>query len=161
MKVRMAKPEDIPLGIAMSRVFYEEGDYEGGLFEPPAAEKFAMEIMESPNGFCCIAEDDKGAIRGMHLGGIVQHMFGTTGQAISYIFFVEPSSRGGTAGRRMVREFEDWAREKGVIDVLAGIDSGINIDRTKGFYEALGYKTVGYQFKKLLTNNDKKEKENG
>tara|TARA_B100000902_G_C27072833_1_gene794916 strand:+ start:368 stop:853 length:486 start_codon:yes stop_codon:yes gene_type:complete len=161
MKVRMAKPEDIPVGIAMSRIFYEEGEFEGGVFEPQAAEKFAMEVMQSPNGFCCLAEDDEGAIRGMHLGGIVQHMFGTTGQAISYIFFVEPSSRGGTAGRQMVRKFEKWAKEKGVLDVLAGNDSGIEIERTKGFYEALGYHVVGYQFKKLLTDDIEKEKENG
>lgn len=161
MKTRMATPEDIPIGIAMSRIFYEEGDFEGGIFEPEVAEKFALEVMESPQGFCCVAEDDDGNIRGMHLGGIVQHMFGSSGQAISYIFFVEPGSRGGTAGRQMVRKFENWALGKGVIDVLAGNDSGIEIERTKGFYEALGYKVVGYQFKKLLTEDTEKENENG
>ena len=61
----------------------------------------------------------------------------------------------------MVRRFEDWALGKGVVDVLAGNDSGIEIERTKGFYEALGYKVVGYQFKKLLTEDTEKENENG
>ena len=47
-----------------------------------------------------------------------------------------------------------------MVDVLAGNDSGIEIERTKGF-EALGYKVVGYQFKKLLTEDTEKENENG
>lgn len=41
--------------------------------------------------------------------------------------------------KRLVAEFEAWARQQGCLNVTAG-DIGINLERTEKLYEHLGYK---------------------
>jgi len=60
-----------------------------------------------------------------------------------YIWYVRPEYRGGMAGVRLLRMFEDWAVDAGAAQILTGATSGINRERGAALLERLGYVPTG------------------
>jgi len=60
-----------------------------------------------------------------------------------YIWYVKPKYRGGMVGVRLLRMFENWALDAGVVQILTGATSGIKSERGAALLERLGFVPTG------------------
>jgi hypothetical protein len=51
---------------------------------------------------------------------------------------------------KLVKSLETWAKEMNVDDLHLGQTTAVDMDKTRQFYERLGYKTVGFNTVKHL-----------
>jgi GNAT superfamily N-acetyltransferase len=65
-------------------------------------------------------------------------------------FYVLPEYRGSRAAIKLVKSLETWAKQTGADDLHLGQTTAVDIDKTRQFYERLGYKTVGFNTIKHL-----------
>jgi len=63
---------------------------------------------------------------------------------------VLPEHRGCSAELKLIRKLEGWANDTGVNDICIGQTTKVNMDKTKQFYERLGYQVVGFNTVKHL-----------
>lgn len=83
--------------------------------------------------------------------GVITTMFFSDDRAASdRAWFVRRDRRGSMAAVTLVRDFEEWAKEKGVRKFFLGQSTGVNVDTTKALYEHLGYRVVGVNTVKEL-----------
>jgi len=88
---------------------------------------------------CWSGKDLAGCIIGMTF----QHPYSDTLVAGDYIWYVKPEYRGGMIGVRLMRIFEDWARDAGASQILTGATSGVNTERGAALLARLGYVSAG------------------
>jgi len=60
-----------------------------------------------------------------------------------FIWYVRPEYRGGMTGVRLMRMFENWARDVGAVQILTGATSGIKSERGAALLERLGFVPTG------------------
>lgn len=92
-----------------------------------------------------------GVIVGGMWGFICSQFWSEARMAQDVILFVSKEHR-GRYGRMIIKDWEQWAKEKGAVEVLLSTASGIN---TKGFgslAKHLGYAEAGNVYKKEITN---------
>uniref|UniRef100_A0AAU6W040 Aminoglycoside acetyltransferase n=1 Tax=Pseudomonas phage Ulina01 TaxID=3138549 RepID=A0AAU6W040_9CAUD len=71
--------------------------------------------------------------------------------AMDTLLYVEPHYRGSRAGYKLVKAWEEWARERGATSVQLSVASGIHEDKTAEFYQRMGYNHIGTEYRKELT----------
>ncbi|MGL6086631.1 MAG: GNAT family N-acetyltransferase [Enterobacterales bacterium] len=59
--------------------------------------------------------------------------------ASDYLFYVVPRHRGSRAAIRLVRAYQEWAKEIECAEVRLSVASGIHHDRTEKLYQRLGF----------------------
>lgn len=87
---------------------------------------------------------------GCMIGLTFCYPYSNTLVAGDYIWYVVPEHRGGMVGVRLIRMFENWARDVGAVNICTGATSGINSKRGAAFLEKLGYSPVGTSVQKDL-----------
>lgn len=68
--------------------------------------------------------------------------------AFDTILYVRPSSRKSSVAYRLMKEWEEWASERGAVEVQISIASGIHEDSSVSFFKKLGYSYIGQQYRK-------------
>lgn len=119
-------------------------------FSDAIAEKHKiLQLYKNPNavGFIAI-QDDK--IIGFISGLFSEYFFSNRKQVSDLGFFVLPEFRGSRAALKLVKSLENWAKEMGADDLHLGQTTAVEMDKTRQFYERLGYKTVGFNTVKHL-----------
>jgi len=104
-------------------------------------------IFADPDYATFVAELD-GAVVGM-VGACAARFYEKEGNYVRLVALVtaeESSGRG--VGAALVREVEAWARGRDAREVF--INSGIQRESARGFYDRLGYKVTGVRFSKEL-----------
>lgn len=101
-----------------------------------------QKLIQSPNVVYFLAIEDNKII-GSIGGAVIPYFFSTRKKAGDLGFYVEPEYRGSRAAIKLVNALESWAKEKGVEDLYLGQTTGVDVDKTRDFYERLGYKVVG------------------
>jgi GNAT superfamily N-acetyltransferase len=96
-----------------------------------------------------------GAIKDNKLIGFIagmkhEHFFSTNQKVSDLGFYVLPEYRGCSAAIKLIRKLEGWTKDNGINDLCIGQTTAINIDKTKQFYERLGYQVVGFNTVKHL-----------
>ena len=86
----------------------------------------------------------------MFLGVAGSHFCSEDTYAIDQIIWVDPEYRGTGAGRVLVEKYKEWCLEMGVTLPMIGSSTGINIEKTKAFYESCGFECVGHNFVEKL-----------
>lgn len=131
--------------IRLGEMMYLEGGYTD--FNP---DKF-LAFLDQPHVYASIYRHAAlGYIGGM-VGYVAPPMFGQGALVAKDLgVFIHPAHRGSMAAVRLVRDFEAWAREKGAAHVLLAQSTGINVERTRQWYEAMGYTVYGYLTKRTL-----------
>lgn len=66
------------------------------------------------------------------------------------ILYMLPESRGAYGVISLIKHYESWCKSIGAVCCSLSTASGIGTDRTCALYERMGYKPVGYQFRKEL-----------
>lgn len=101
-----------------------------------------QKIIQSPSVVYFLAIDND-KIVGSIGGAVLPYFFSTRKKVGDLGFYVEPEYRGSRAAIKLVNALESWAKEIGVEDVYLGQITGVEVDKTKDFYERLGYTVVG------------------
>lgn len=101
-----------------------------------------QKLLQSPNVVYFLAIDND-KIVGSIGGAVLPYFFSTRKKVGDLGFYVEPEYRGSRAAIKLVSALESWAKEMGVEDIYLGQTTGVEVEKTKDFYERLGYKVVG------------------
>jgi len=60
------------------------------------------------------------------------------------LIWIAPAWRGSSLGIRLIRAVEDWAKANEITDLFLSQSTGIEVERTAGFYSRLGYTVSGF-----------------
>ena len=89
--------------------------------------------------------DDK--IEGMIIGVTHQLWYSRKKQATDLLFYTSKRIRGEGWGAKLMRRFISWAKENpGVKEIMLGVSSGIETDRTKTLYKRMGAIRIGENY---------------
>lgn len=105
--------------------------------------------IESPNHFANMKLQN-GEVVGMLFGYVSEYYFGRDKIACDILWYVAPEHRGSTIGVRLLKEFEEWARLKGVKEVCIGISTNVDTGKTGNMLERLNFNHVGGTYKLRL-----------
>lgn len=108
-----------------------------------------LQLFKNPNAVAFLAlENDQ--IVGFISGLVHEYFFSNRKRVSDLGFFVLPEYRGSRVALKLVKLLEAWAIEKNANELHLGQTTGLEIDKTKRFYERLGFKTVGFNTVKHL-----------
>lgn len=139
--VRTALASDIEVLLAMGQAMHRESPRFALIpFVEAKARVMIGYLLETGGAF--VAEVD-GEIVGMLAGFCVEHFFSTTKYVADIVVYVVPQYRGGTAAVRLVRALEKWAREMRATEVVLGVSTEVDTERTAMLYQHLGYRETG------------------
>lgn len=91
-----------------------------------------------------LAAEKDGEIVGFFAGIVSEHFLSHAKCATDVGVFVLPEHRGGTAFLRLVRAFEEWAREQGATEIQLGVSTQVETEQTVRMYERLGYTMASF-----------------
>tara|TARA_R110001592_G_scaffold131052_1_gene344642 strand:- start:17130 stop:17585 length:456 start_codon:yes stop_codon:yes gene_type:complete len=74
---------------------------------------------------------------------ITAHYFTDQLIASDIIVYVRPERRGSLAAVKLLKNYILWADQQNASHITLGISTGIHPEKTKRFYERLGFKTIG------------------
>ncbi|UUZ65902.1 hypothetical protein LP417_13290 [Polaromonas sp. P1-6] len=83
---------------------------------------------------------------GVLLAVLEQHIFSEQLVASVMHYDVLPESRMGGYGVRLLRAFEQWCKNRKVVEISLGINSLTEMDVVGGFVRKMGYLKVGENF---------------
>ena len=110
-----------------------------------------LQLFKNPNAVAFLALENNQIVG--FISGIVHEYFFSNRKRVSDLgFFVLPEYRGSRVALKLVKLLEAWAIEKNANELHLGQTTGLEIDKTKRFYERLGFKTVGFNTVKHLRN---------
>ncbi len=142
--IRAANHNDMGALLVLAEQMHAESDYRRFPF---AIEKMASLFAALIDGRGClfVAERD-GASVGVIAGYCEENWFTHAKVAGEYGLFVTPAARGGRHGIGLMRAFRTWAAEQGADQVMVGITTGVDTERTAALYERLGFHRTGILF---------------
>jgi GNAT superfamily N-acetyltransferase len=108
-----------------------------------------LQLFKNPNVIMFIAIENNRIVG--FISGLAHEYFFSNRKRVSDLgLYVLPEYRGSRAALKLVKSLETWSKEMGVDDLHLGQTSAVNMDKTRQFYERLGYKTVGFNTVKHL-----------
>lgn len=138
-EIRSATVEDVPAMLAMMKALHDESPHYASLsFSDAKTERFLLGVVAHEEAVAFVAVVDGVAI-GLIIGFAVEYYFGDDKYASDFTFYVAPEHRGGFAFVRLLRAFEHWAESSGVRDIILGVSTELDAERTIAMYERLGY----------------------
>ncbi len=98
-----------------------------------------------------VAESSERRVVGALIGVMEQQIFmdGWTASVMHYD--VLPEARMGGHGVRLLRAFEQWAHNRQAVEIVFGINSGVELERSARFATRMGYAKVGENFVKGMS----------
>lgn len=97
-----------------------------------------------------VAEGTGQRVVGALIGVLEQQIFSDSWTASVMHFDVLPEARMGGHGVRLLKAFERWARNRKVIEISLGVNSGEDLQRLSRFAQRMGYAKVGENHVKEL-----------
>ncbi len=154
IEYRRFNMSDMPEIIALGSQMHQESNYRDLNWDEEKIYKMAEEWFVNEDYCFADVAICENKIFAMYVGFISEYYFGKDLVANDLLLFVDKSKRGGVAAIRLIKRFQEWAFSKGASEVRPATSTGVQTDDTKKLYEALGYDTVGFVFRK---RNYKKE----
>src|SRR5690606_27969112 len=112
-------------------------------YDPAKVAGVALRLIYDPAAQVLVAEPD-GQLISMLAGMIVEHCLGPDCYATDYVFYAHPAHRGTSAAPRLYREWLRILQADGrVKEVSLGISTEIHPERSRRFYERLGFRETG------------------
>lgn len=147
MSIRQATIDDLGAIIALGKQMHAESGRFGVLAfdEQKVRDRFAN-LVANDNAFVLVCEQEDGEIVGGFAGYVAEHWYSTDKAAQDLALFVRPDRRGGIAAARMVKAFIAWAKERGALQIVLGISTGVRVEETAALYRSIGLKQFGYLY---------------
>lgn len=154
--IRRMVATDIEGLIALGRLMHAESVYRDLDFSDDKIRTLASEVLAddgkpAQDWACFVAEGAAGSAGGGLIGFFVAHSgeswFGRDRIAGDLGLFVHPTHRGGATALLLVKAFEAWGRGPGNARWLTpAISTCVYPERTRDFYQRLGYAPWGERF---------------
>ena len=117
MKWRFVEPQDYEWVIAASKNHHKESDWSEVEYNDVKANQYLDVAITDPNYFAILVEKGDKRI-GFMAGRILEYSYSYETFAKELELYVDPKHRNGMAGIFMMKKFMDWAKIKGVREVL-------------------------------------------
>jgi GNAT superfamily N-acetyltransferase len=136
----------IKLGVSMHQEsYFKHFNYNGEKLN-----NFLSHMVLTPEQYCALVAEKDGTIIGFFLGFTNEHWFGTDRMSCDLACYIIPSERGSMAGVKLMKAYEEWANSNNVKEIVIGVSTGINTDRTSGLFKRLGYGDEAFSFRKRI-----------
>lgn len=144
MEIRNATIDDVDALVELGEMMHAESPrFRTLTYDPVKVAGVVQYLLHDPAAQVLVAEHEA-QIVGMLAGIIVEHFFGPDCYATDYVFYVHPAYRGTSAAPRLYRAWEELLKADGrVKEVSLGISTEIHPERTRRFYEHLGFRETG------------------
>jgi GNAT superfamily N-acetyltransferase len=144
--IRELTVEELPLIYRLGKMFYEEGKLPGK-FDNDVFLKTWTKFLQSGIGRIF------GAFQGEEFVGALAcmttpDMYDGQKVAIETFWYVFPEFRG--QGVRLMKHYENWAKNNGVSRVLMGAIAGLHDEELGSFYERCGYRRLETTYSKTI-----------
>jgi GNAT superfamily N-acetyltransferase len=153
MPIRFAKEEDITELVEAGRRYHSLTRFKKFDYNADKVRKALTDILTlGQNRYVFfVAEDATDRIVGVLIGVLEQHIFSEQLTASVMHYDVLPEARMGGYGIRLLKAFEQWAKNREVAEIAFGFNSGTpdSIEITK-WPMRLGYVFVGPNYVKPL-----------
>jgi GNAT superfamily N-acetyltransferase len=161
MKIRFATLDDVPAFVELGRRFHAMtrfAEYDYNTERVAQQLRAVIEVGQSRHGTHCffVAESTQGEAVGGLIGCIERHFFSDMPIASIVHYDVLPERRMGGAGLRLLTAFRKWAENRGAIEINAGVNSGIDLDKMDRFLRKLGFEQTGGNYALVLGGGNKK-----
>lgn len=152
MAIRFARAEDIPALVALGKRMHAITRFRCMPYdEERVARTLRVVLGQGKDRYVCfVAEDSDGQVVGGLLAVLERHIFTDQVTASVMQYEVLPEKRMGGHGLRLMKAFEQWARNRKVAEISFGINSGAETDSVGNFARRIGFVPVGENFVKAL-----------
>lgn len=141
---------DAPALVEMAHAFHMESNMRHLQFNRERLlNVFARGLADTHRVLFLVAEE-AGQLIGSLYGELVPYYTFDGILATDKWLYIKPGRRGLGAGRQMVRQFEQWARAQGAVEMMISPMTGIATERTVAFLQALGLTPCGVAMKMRL-----------
>lgn len=150
MPIRFATVNDIPALVALGKRMHAITRFKSFVYNDARVAQALGAAIEKGNGryVCFVAEDNAQRLVGVLLAVLEQHIFSEQLIASVMHYDVLPEKRMGGYGVRLLKAFEQWSKNRKVVEISLGINSLTEMDAVGGFVRKMGYVKVGENFVK-------------
>ena len=143
--IREATTADVDRMLELGEAMHRESRYAPLAWNADRVRAMIAALIGSQDGLAIVAERS-GRIVGGFLGEISPFYFSDATVASDYAVFLDKSERGGITAARLIREFVEWADQRGATRIQIGVTTGITVDSTCRLFERLGFVETGRLF---------------
>jgi L-amino acid N-acyltransferase YncA len=145
MAIRFATVQDIPALVALGQRIHGITRFQTLAYdEARVAQTLHAALTQRKDRYVCfVAVAADGQVVGLLLGVLERHIFTHQFTASVMVYAVLPERRTGGHGLRLMKAFEQWARNRQVAEIAFGINSGAEHDAVAAFARKLGFVGVG------------------
>ncbi len=145
MKIRHARPMDVPELLELGREIHEESRLSGLSYDAQKLRQSLEGMFAHQKGTHCLllAISGNGDIAGVMLGYITEYFFSRDRVATNIVFYVRPEYRGSSAAAKLVMAFRTWAANRDAAEVSVNITSGIRMEKFHSFLMKMGFEHIG------------------
>ena len=144
--IRKAVNQDVSKIVDLCKEAHEESKITTAPLDPKTLRTNVQICVLSAEHLVMVVEvDDK--IECMIIGVTHQLWYSRKKQATDLFFYTSQRIRGEGWGAKLMRRFIGWAKDNpGVKEIMLGVSSGIETDRTKTMYERMGAIRIGENY---------------
>ena len=102
-----------------------------------------VELLLEKHYIFCVISKEYSDYTGFLIGQVASNTWNDDITASDMAIYVKPEYRGSRAAISMIKAFEKWAIQLGAKTIYLANATGIEIDRTAEFFQAIGYKKMG------------------
>jgi GNAT superfamily N-acetyltransferase len=150
MPIRNAELKDIPMLVEGGSRIHALTRFNHFPFSAQkTAESLAAIIRHDKGRYAFfVAENSEKKIVGALIGVMEQQLFSEAWVATVMHVDVLPEARMGGYAVRLIRAFEQWAKNRNAFEINLATGSGVAVEKVSGFVEKLGFTPVGKNFVK-------------
>lgn len=149
--IRELPVEEIERTEECARAFFDESRLPGTLDLTYWNGRWRSIISELDIGAILVYESDN-IIKGL-LGGLCVRCTMTGDlEAIEAFWYMMPEFRGGIAGIKLIKAFEQWGKDRGALRIKMMHLSDLNAKVMEGIYIRMGYTPLEVAYSKSLVN---------
>lgn len=152
MPIRFADLQDVPALVTLGKRMHAITRFSHFEFdEVRVAHALTAALTEGKKRYVClVAEGSQDNLVGGLLAVLEQHIFSSQLTASIMHFDVLPEARMAGWGVRLLHAFELWAKNRQVVEISFGINSGDELGTVGRFAIRMGFEKVGENFVKGL-----------
>jgi Acetyltransferase (GNAT) family len=158
MAIRFATLQDVPGMVALGSRMHQLTRFKHLDYLPAKVSASLTHVVQQHHNpqqkhVCFVALDAAGTVVGMLLAVLEQHIFSEQLTASIMYYIVLPEKAMGGYGVRLMKAFEQWSKNRKVVEIGFGINSINHTDelaRLGSFACKLGYGKVGENYIRTL-----------
>jgi GNAT superfamily N-acetyltransferase len=152
MPIRFATLTDVPYLVAGGKQMHALTRFKNQPYIAERVNKAFSDIISQGEGkyVFFVAENAEKQLVGALIGVLEQQIFSDLLTASVMHFDVLPEARMGGWGVRLLKAFEQWAKNRKVFEIAMGVNSGDHAESIGAFLKKMGYASVGENFVRVV-----------